>query len=193
MKKMLWVIEHLENLSEWVKLEYAHCSKIIGRKNLLFTNVRAANERKVLGRWGGVDARSATEIFEKEKIIVLEPKAQGSMLTATDFKKHKKILIGGILGDFPARGRTQELITSKLKNSVPRSLGIYQFSIDGAAFVARKIQLKQEKELGILNQPEIELNDEHSIELHYAVPVFRGKLIFTPGLVDYLKREESWE
>jgi len=188
---MLWIIEHLENLSEWVKLEYSHCSKICGRKNLLFANVRAESERNFLKRFGKVSEKSATELFAEEKIIVLEPKAE-KFLAADDFKKYKKILIGGILGDFPPRGRTEELITSKLKNSVPRSLGNYQFSVDGAAFAAKKIQLRQKKDLGILNQPEIELSDEHSIELHYAVPVFRGKIIFTPGLVEWLKREESW-
>ncbi|HIK00115.1 TPA: hypothetical protein H1016_01070 [archaeon] len=189
---MLWVIEHLENLSEWVKLEYAHCSRIIGKRNLLFTNVRAETERSFLRKFGKVEEKSAVELFAKEKIIVLEPRA-GKFLAGGDFKKYKNILIGRMLGDFPQRGRTFELLTSKLKNAVPRSLGNYQFSIDGAAFVARKIQLKQEKDLGILNQPEIELSDEHSIELHYAVPVFKGKIIFTPGLVSYLKNEESWE
>ncbi len=189
---MLWIIEHLENLSEWVKLEYAHCSKVLGKRNLLFTNVKNPEEKKILKKWGKVEEKSATELFANEEIIVLEPTAHGSMLKAEDFKKYKKILIGGILGDAIPRSRTQELITSKLKKAVPRNIGSYQFSIDGAAFVSRKIQLGEEKDLGILNQPEIELSDEHSIELHYAIPVFRGKIIFTPGLVNWLKKDESW-
>src|SRR3989344_9227330 len=189
---MVYVIEHLEDLSEWVKLEYAHCSKILGKRNLFFTNVKNPKEKNILKKFGQVEEKSATEIFGNEKIIVLDPKAKGQRLTASDFKKYKNILIGGILGDAVPRGRTSELLTSKLKNAVPRNIGSYQFSIDGAAFVSRKIQLEQEKDLGILNQPEISLSDKHSIELHYAIPVFKGKPIFTPGLVEWMKKEESW-
>lgn len=188
---MIWVIEHLEPLSKWVKLEYMHCPKILGKKKLIFTNVKDAKEAAFLKKLGKVEEKSATELFANEKIIVLEPQAE-KRLNYGDFKKCGKILIGGILGEAQPAGRTNALITSKLKNAAPRNIGIHQFSVDGAAFVAKKIHEMAEKDLGVLINPEIELSDMHSIELHYAIPVFKGEIIFTPGLVKYIKKEESW-
>ena len=189
---MLWVIEHLEPLSKWVQLEYSHCSKIVGKKNLLFANAVNKEEQKFLKKIGKVEEKSAIELFPNEEIIVLEPQAE-KRLAREDFKKYGKIIIGGILGEATPAGRTQELITSKLKKAVPRNLGAEQFSIDGAAFMAKKIQEGAEKDLGVLKEPEIEFNEGHSTVLHYSIPVFRGKPIFTPGLVKYVASEESWE
>ncbi len=189
---MLYIIEHLEPLSKWVKLEYAHCSKIVGKKNLLFTNVVNKEEQGFLKDLGSVEEKSIIELFPKEEIIVLEPQAE-TRLQKDDFKKYKKIIIGGILGEAEPAGRTQELITSRLKKAVPRNLGAEQFSIDGATFVASKIQKGEKKDLGVLKEPEIEFGEGHSTVLHYSIPVFKGKPIFTPGLIEYAQSEESWE
>lgn len=189
---MLWVIEHIEPLSKWVKLEYAHCSKIVGKKNLLFANVTNKAELEFLKKIGRVEEKSVLDLFQKEKVIVLEPQAE-KKLGRGDFKKYRKIIIGGILGEAEPSGRTLELITSKLKKAIPRNLGPLQFSIDGAAFVAKKIEVEEEKDLGVLNELEIEFSEGHSTVLHYAIPVFKGKPIFTPGLVEYVRSEESWE
>ena len=189
---MLYIIEHLEPLSKWVKLEYEHCSKIVGKENLLFTNIVNKEEQEFLKRLGKVEEKSVIELFSREEIIVLEPQAK-TRLQKDDFKKYKKIIIGGILGEAEPSGRTMELITSKLKKGVQRNLGADQFSIDGATFVAKKIQEGEEKDLGVLKEPEIEFEEGHSTVLHYAIPVFRGKPIFTPGLVEYVQSDESWD
>lgn len=183
---MKYLIEHLEPMSEWLELEYRHCREIA---DVLFTNVRDETEQQTISDFAKFDPRSCTEILKEQEAVVLDPKAE-KLLEPADFKEYSHIVIGGILGDAVPRGRTYSQITSKL-NAVLRSLGPYQLSIDGATFLAKKIEEGHTlMDLEVANCPEIQLNEGETTTLHYAIPVFGGKPVITPGLLQYLIKEK---
>lgn len=183
---MNYIIEHTEEkISEWLELEYRHSAKILGEK-LLFTNVKNPADLEKIKKFARAEEKSCAELLKGKKAVVLEPQAT-QMLAQEDFFEEGCLVIGGILGDANPRGRTKELITERLE-CVPRSLGKYQLSVDGAAFLARKIE--EGKECEVADEPEIELSESHSITLEYAIPVYEGKPVITPGLLEYLKRDE---
>lgn len=181
---MLFVIEHLESrLSKWVLIEYEHASLIVGRENLAFTNVKKG--LKVLQKFGKVYRESAIELFDNEKTIVLDPQAD-ELLDPSDFCHAETVVIGGILGDNPPRGRTFKLITSKMKRARARSLGKGQFSIDGAVYVALKVaQGVKLSEIPLARSLTLKSG---CLEVHlpYSYPLVNGKPVISPKLIEYL-------
>jgi len=182
---MKYIIEHLEpDISEWLGLEYSHCAQIVG-DDIVFTNVEG-KDKEFCEKLGPVDERSCTEFVKQA--IVLDPKAE-KFLEPEDFKKYDAIIIGGILGDKIPRGRTEKEITSKME-CVPRSLGHRQLSVDGAVFVAKKTEEGTRiEDQEVAYEPEIEIEKGYAVTLEYAVPVWDGKAVFTPGLLEYLARD----
>lgn len=132
------IIEHCEDaMSPWILLEYRHVSKIFGKERVWFTNV---NERyhRILSKYGSPFSESVIDMvlrgfIKAGEIAVLDPRS-GEKLTYRDLIRYKFIIIGGILGDFPPRGRTSELITSRLPEVKSYNIGEGQYSIDGAAY-----------------------------------------------------------
>lgn len=186
------VIEHLEDISEWLWLEYRHASMWWGKK-LIFTNVRE-DERKRLAELGSVLTDSVTEFpFDRSKIIVLDLQAEEE-LKPGDIEEDTVIVVGGILGDAVPRGRTREFITSRMEGVKVRHIGKPQYSIDGAAIVARLIaDGRRLEEIDYEENPTIKLDDFSEITLHYAVPKLNGKLLLTPGLIELQKRELGYD
>ncbi len=181
------IIEHLEEISEWLWLEYEHASKW-WRDKLIFTNVRE-DEREKLAKLGSVLTESVTKFpFDRSKIIVLDLQAEEE-LKPEDIEEDTIIVVGGILGDAIPRGRTKEFITSKMEGVKVRHIGKPQYSIDGASIVAKLIaDGKNLKEIEYEDNPTIKLDDFSEITLHYAVPKLNGKLLLTPGLIELQKR-----
>lgn len=181
------IIEHLEGrLSKWVLLEYGHSSSIVGRGNLTFTNVRRKSDRKRLEEFGDVNEKSVSETGAKN-LIVLDPSAKRPLRTC-DFPA--TIVIGGICGDNPRQGRTFRLLTSKMKNCRARNIGRLQFTIDGAAYVAKLVS--EGANLGeIKAKPKLalELNECETVEIPLAYP---DGVSVTPGLRDFLKRKKRF-
>ncbi|NJE26262.1 hypothetical protein E3E22_06430 [Thermococcus sp. MV5] len=181
------VIEHLEEISEWLWLEYSHVSKWWGNK-LIFTNVRE-DEREKLAKLGNVVSESVVRFpFDRSKIIVLDLQAEEE-LKPEDIEEDTIIVVGGILGDAVPKGRTKEFITSKMDGVKVRHIGKPQYSIDGASIVAKLIaDGKRLKEIEYEENPTIRLDEFSEITLHYAVPKFDGKLLLTPGLIELQKK-----
>ncbi|ASJ16415.1 hypothetical protein A3L04_04655 [Thermococcus chitonophagus] len=186
------VIEHLEEISEWLLLEYKHVAHWWGDK-LIFTNVRP-EERKILSEIGSVITESITRLpFDKSKIIILDLQAEEE-LKPEDIEDDTIIVVGGILGDAIPRGRTKEFITSKMPGVRVRHIGKPQFSIDGASIVAKLIaDGRRLEEIEYEENPTIKLDDFSEITLHYALPKLDGKLLLTPGLIEFQKRELGYE
>ena len=68
-----------------------------------------------------------------------------------------------------------------------RNIGKTQLSIDGAVFVAKAIMLGMRlEEIEIASELEIMHDDGHSTILPFGYPIVDGKVILTPGLVEYL-------
>ena len=185
---MLFIIEHLEpKLSEWLFIEYSHAAQIVGRERLLITNVKKNDESERLSRIVGTERKHFNELFEKEKLLVLDPRAR-KKLSTSDFRGKKAVVIGGILGTDPPLGRTEKLLTKRVK-APARNLGRKQFSIDGAVYVAKQVSegtpLKEvPAQLGI----EIQIDRGHSVILPYAYPIVNKKPLISRQLIKYLKR-----
>lgn len=181
---ILYVIEHLEpRLSRWILIEYEHASLIVGRDNLAFTNVVRGSKR--LQKFGRVYERSAIELFDSEETIVLDPKAD-ELLEPSDFKKAKVVVVGGILGDHPPRGRTFSLLTAKMKRAKPKSLGDCQFSIDGSIYMAFKVsQGLRLSDIPVAKSLTLKCG---FLEIHlpFCYPLIDGKPVISPKLLDYL-------
>ncbi|GAB6134523.1 hypothetical protein [Thermococcus prieurii] len=182
------VIEHLEEISDWLWLEYKHVSEW-WKDKLIFTNV-LPEEREKLAKLGSVIGESVTRFpFDRSKIIVLDLQA-GEELKPEDIEEDTIIVVGGILGDAVPRGRTKELITSRMEGVKVRHIGKPQFSIDGASIVAKLIaDGKRLEEIEYEENPTIRLDEFSEITLHYAVPKLDGRLLLTPGLIELQKRE----
>jgi len=182
------VIEHLEpRLSKWVLIEYEHASLIVGKDNLAFTNVKRGF--KTLEKLGKVYRESAVELFDNEGVIVLDPRAD-KLLEPSDFNDVESVVVGGILGDHPPRGRTFTLITSKMRRARARSLGNRQFSIDGAIYMALKVAQGVElSDIPVADSLTLKCGDLE-IYLPFSYPLVNGKPVISPKLIDCLLKTD---
>ncbi len=184
---MKFIIEICEEpLSKWMLLELEHASLLIGKENLCFTNVKP-KYKETLSRLGEVFERSIVEIKEfHDKIIVLDPKSPKTL--ETEEARKYILIVGGIMGDHPPKGRTYELITSKIEGCLSRNLGKYQLSIDGAIFVAKEIMKgKRLEEIPLIKRLVLKVDPFHEIILPYAYPIVEGRPLFYEKLEEYLK------
>ena len=188
--KPLFVIEHLEpEIGKWLYIEYMHASEIVEKKRLMFTNVKNQRDIKLLSKLGTVKRESFAGIFTSEKTIILDPKAS-KKLRPEDFEGKEAVVIGGILGDDPPKGRTRKLVTVRLPNATVRNLGKEQFSIDGAAYVAKLVsEGKRIEEIPVKKGLTIKLNRFAEIYLPYAYPLKEEKPIISEALIEYLRSE----
>lgn len=190
MRKPFIVIEHCEKeLSPWIVLEYRHSSLVYGRDFLFFTNI-PPRLHKILGKYGRVFSDSVIELIERGEIpsretIILDPLAE-KRLTYSDLVSAKYIVIGGILGDHPPKGRTRELITSRLRDVRSFNIGDGQFSIDGAVYYVNYVW-DNGGETGLKYIDGVTLSfGVREIRLPFRYPVVNGKPLMAEGLDHYL-------
>jgi ribosome biogenesis SPOUT family RNA methylase Rps3 len=186
---MLFVIEHLEpKLSEWLFIEYSHAAQIVGRERLLITNVKRRSEFQKLAKITNVERKRACELFEQRELIVLDPRAK-KKLSPADMRDRRAIVIGGILGEEPPIGRTEELLTKLLPGASARNIGRHQFPIDGATYVAKQVSDGRSlKEIPVKLGLEVGIGSGHSVVLPYVYPLVNEKPLISQKLVAYLKR-----
>lgn len=183
------VIEHLEPcVNRWILKEYEYAMKIY-RSRLLLTNVKDPRHAQVLSKYiPNISRESAVDILANvDNIIVLDPKAP-IPLDASELKSAKYVVIGGIMGSHPPRGRTWLYITSKLRHAKARNIGPYQYTIAGVIYVLRKIEegnsLSEIKFVYGLRYRKVFGDVELEIFLPYAFPVNDEGHIVLPE--DYL-------
>jgi ribosome biogenesis SPOUT family RNA methylase Rps3 len=183
------VIEHLEpELSEWLFIEYSHAAELAGRENLLITNVKRKHERQKLSKICNAERERVIDLFSQRDLIILDPKAR-KKLTSSDLREKRVVVVGGILGDDPPRGRTRELLTRFLPKAAPRNLGKHQLSIDGSIYVAKQVSRGARlDEIPIRVGIEIPVARHCSIVLPFAYPLIGKKPLISRKLVSYLKR-----
>jgi ribosome biogenesis SPOUT family RNA methylase Rps3 len=187
---VIYVIEHLEpKVFKWCLIEYKNISKIIGKENLWFTNIKRKN--KNLEKLGKVFKESVSKLNLKNA-CVLDPEANKT-LSPSEAKQFDYFIFGGILGDYPPRKRTTPELTSKIKNAEARNIGKKQMSTDNAVLVTKEIEngipIEKMKFVGKLT---IKINDIESIELPYSYPIINGKPQISEELVNYLKKKKSF-
>lgn len=189
---MKYIIEHLERrLYRWCEIEYEHISKIAGKENLIFTNIKTAAQRKKLEKIGTVYTESIVAL-SFSNICVLDPSAPQELIPA-DAKHFEYYVFGGILGDHPSRARTKKELVSQLKNPATRHIGKEQFPTDNAVYVVKEIIEKRKtlKEMSFIDGIEIHLREGESIEFPFRYVLVDGKPLLSEKLVKYLKRRKT--
>ena len=197
---MKFIIEHLEpELYDWCVIEYEHISKIVGKGNLFFTNIKSKKEQNKLIKYGQVYDKSISELKlsmpEPKNICILSQYSKKTLKTS-DKNKFEYLLFGGILGDNPAKKRTLELEKKLEKAGLQfetRNLGKNQMPTDTAVYVAKKIlDGKKLNELKFVDELEIEINENESVNLNFRFVVDDNKLVINEKLVDYLREKDGF-
>ena len=195
LNKMKFIIEHLEpELYEWCLIEYKHISKIIGRKDLIFTNIKNKKEKNRFKKIGTVFDKNVSEL--KLKSICVLNRYSKKTLTAKDKNKFKYFIFGGILGDNPARKRTNEIIKSLKNNNIKfetRNLDKKQMPTDVAVYITKKIlEGKKLNDFRFVDEVEIEVNENESVTLPFRYVIDNNKLIINEKLVEYLRKRKNF-
>ena len=191
---MKFIIEHLEpELYEWCLIEYEHISKIVGKQNLIFTDIKDKDTKK-LKKYGKVYKKSIVELNFKS-ICVLNQYSKKTLITK-DKNKFKYLVVGGILGDNQAKKRTNILINNLKKHKIKfeeRNLDNKQMPTDAAVFVAKKIlEGKTLNDFKFIDKVEIEINENESVTLPFRYVIDNHKLIIYEKLVDYLRKRKEF-
>lgn len=205
MQRPLIVIEHLEDhASRWLMAEYEHAYTITGH-TLIVTNAR--EYCNAISRIVGRDHCFRESILDLEGVIYSSPRnvvildlRAAEPLTPAHARAAEVLVIGGILGDYPPRGRTWEKLTKAalLKGMQAANLGPKQFSIDGAVYVASRVaQGTRLDDVSIVEKPvvEIDIGDGfiREVELPFAYPVVNGRPLLSPKLKTLLQAGLSYE
>ncbi len=185
----VYVIEHLEpRIWKWCLIEYKHISKIVGRNNLWFTNVRKGS--KELEMYGKV-IKGPVSSLNLNNACVLDPEAE-KILTSNEAKKFDYFIFGGILGDNPPQKRTADELTSKLKAEA-RNIGKGQMSTDNVVYVVKEIISGRDiKDLSFKDRIEIQTGEYDSVVLPYRYILVDGKPLVSGELITFLKRKKGF-
>lgn len=189
---MKFIVEHLEDkLYEWCLIEYKHISKIVGKNNLIFTNIKNPQDVSKLINIGRVKIDSVTKLNLKNACL-LDPKATKTLQPKEKFDYY---IFGGILGDFPEQGRTEKYLTSKLKNVETRNLGKKQMSTDTAVLVTKLITKgKSLQNISFIDNPSIIIKKgkfQEEINLPYRYMSKNNKPLISEKLIKYLKNKKE--
>lgn len=185
----IYIIEHLEpELYEWCLIEYKHMSKIVGKDNLWFTNIKEKDAEK-LKKYGSVYQQSIKQMT-LQKICILDPDSNKT-LTPEDSNNFNYFVFGGILGDHPPRKRTGPELTQFIKAET-RNIGKAQLSTDNAVFVVHEIASgKNLKDIPFQDEIEIEINETESTILPFRYPLVNGKPNISEELIEYIKKDDK--
>ncbi|HLC95743.1 MAG TPA: SAM-dependent methyltransferase [Candidatus Nanoarchaeia archaeon] len=186
---MKYLIEHLDpKLFPWSLIEYKHLSKMVGKNNLIFTNVREKHERSKLSSFGKVYAERLSELIKTElkgKRICLMDAGAGKKLSPAD--TFDVLVFGGILGDNPPQNRTMKELGSLGLQT--RNLGDKQMPTDNAVLAAYRITGGTPfQKLDFVDEIEIEIDKGESIILPFRYMVEQGKICVSDDLITYIKK-----
>lgn len=186
MSKQVYIIEHLEpDLYEWCIIEYKHISKIVGKKNLWFTNIKKKDVAK-LSKYGSVFEQSVQKMNIKD-VCILDPESSKE-LTPIVADQFEYFVFGGILGDHPPRKRTEEELSQFMPTLPKFNIGKDQMSTDNAVYVVHQIASgKQLSKLSFQNEVEIKINKIESTILPYKYTLVKGKPLISLALIKFLK------
>ncbi len=183
---MKYAIEQFGRVYNWHLIEYEHISNIVGKENLVFTNT----SDKRLEKFGKVFSESIANLGWKN-ICILDPAAEKT-LSPEDCKNFEYLVFGGILGDYPPRERTKELLSSRLPGAEKRNIGKEQFPTDNAVCVAREIASgKRLEQLPFTSDIEIEIGKKLSVQLPFKYLLVNGKPLISEKLIEFLKKRKT--
>lgn len=178
------VVEHLEPvLTPWAYLEYRHAAEVA--RDLVITNLRDERERRCVEEFADAHSLSITSLVPPRKLLILDPQAE-ALLSPLDLQRYEYVVAGGIMGDFPPRGRTRELLTARVREATSRSLGPCQFSVDGAVFMALRVAEGLELErlrvaLGLVLR-----GRGMEVHLPFCYPLSGARVVVSSDLLAYI-------
>ncbi len=183
--RVSFAIENFEEISEWVLLEYRHASRLAGKGRLTICGA-PAKLRKI----ARAERRHSWQMKLPDPIL-LDPAAP-EILEPDDFSDGENfVVIGGICGDWPAKGRTGNLLSSRFPGARLRSLGGLQLSIDSALWTAREIAKGRPlSRIPFVQRAEIPLGDGEIVKLNFGYPLVKGEPLVTPGLANLLSNRK---
>ncbi len=181
---MKYIIEHLEpEVFEWCEREYTHISEIVGKDNLIFTNVK--KDKNKLSSLGEVYEKSVIDL-NFENMCILDPEAENK-ISQTDCQNFDYLLFGGILGDYPMRKRTKQELSDKIK-SEKRNIGKKQMSTNTAVYVVHEIS-KGRTEFQFQDDLVIHIEKGEEIVLPYRYVVENDKVFLPEGFIEFVKKK----
>ncbi|MCX6707790.1 MAG: SAM-dependent methyltransferase [Candidatus Woesearchaeota archaeon] len=185
---MRYIIEHLDKkLYKWSEIEYKHASSIVGKKNIIFTNLNKTQSEK-LKSFGEVTKQRAEKVC-LGRVCVLDPLAE-KILTPQEAKEFDYLVFGGLLGDFEIDAKTKKLITFKAER---RNLGKKEMPTDTAVLCVKMIadRIPFDK-IKFQDGLDVDITDEESISLDYRYIILNGKPSISDDLVKYLKKRKHF-
>lgn len=156
----------------------------------MITNVRKPSDKDIMSRYAKVLEVSAADMLRNnDNVIVLDPRAS-KQLDPEELKSVEFVIIGGIMGSHPPRGRTFINLTAKLPRAKPRNIGPYQYTIAGTAYVLKNIENGKKVSdissvFGLRISKKLPKGVELEIFLPYAFPVDHNRRVVLPE--DYLE------
>lgn len=188
---MRYIIEHLDQeLFDWCFLEYSHISEIVGKENLLFTNIKNQVEKKKLEALGSVEEKCVKEL-QLDKICVLDPEAKKT-LAPEDAKEFMYLVFGGILGNYPPEKRTKKELTRTIQCET-RNLGKQQMSTNTAVYVAKKIiEGRKLSEFQFIEELTIPIEEGEEIILPFRFVVENDKPVLAKGYIEFIKNQKMF-
>ena len=198
---MEYIIEHLEpELFEWCLIEYGHISEIVSKENLIFTNIKNKTDSSKLKKLGNVFSEIFSNLngklnFHKNKICVLSQYGTKTLKT-NDKNKFEYFVFGGILGDKPAKRRTEDIIKELKQNKIKfeeRNLGSAQMPTDNAVYASKKIlDGSKLNDLKFIDEVEVQINENESVHLPFRYIIDNNNLVISEKLVEHLRKRKEF-
>jgi ribosome biogenesis SPOUT family RNA methylase Rps3 len=184
---MKYIIEHMDKkLWPWSIIEYRHISSTVGKDNLIITNVKVKDHKKI--DFCEVHSETTDEL-ELDKVCVLDPAAEKT-LDPSDSANFDYLVFGGILGNDPPEARTKDL---QIRCAERRNLGVEQFSTDNAVAVAKEIiSGKKLSELKFTHNLTIDLDEGEEMILPFKYLLVDGKPFVSAELVEFIKKKKGF-
>ena len=181
-----YIIEHLEEeLYEWCILEYNSISGIVGKENLIITNIKSPEDREKLSKIADAREESVLEL-KPEKACLLDMDAEKE-LSPEDKSKFGWLVFGGILGDFPPQKRTMKFLAGL--NAEKRHLGKAQMPTDNAVLAAKMIMGgKKLSEIKFIDSPSFKVEEGLDLELPFRFVEINGKPFISKEILEHIKK-----
>lgn len=161
---------------------------------MIFTNIRNKSDESRLKKFGIVYDKNISELNFKN-ICVLSQYSK-KHLTANDRDKFSYFVFGGILGDNPAKRRTEEIINelkiAKIKFG-ERNLGNKQIPTDAAVYAAKRVlDGRKLSDLKFADELEIQINENESVNLPFRYVIDNNKVIISEKLIGHLRKRKEF-
>ncbi len=198
MGRWVIVIDNMEvKASRWIVEEYVESYQTAKSSgvNLYISGLLIPELEAMLVRRGVEIIWDSRSLCNRPDSILLDLWAERT-LDPLETLGARCFIIGGIMGDYPPRGRTR-LLYDKYPYAARRNIGSLQFSVDGTVKMLIKI-LKGMKvsEIEVAYPVTLEIKGPMGsivVELPYAYPVEEGRPMVPKGIVRLLERGIMWE